>query len=58
MKAQAQAQAAKTPKVYIKAVDIAKAAYSGGGVKYTAFQVMIDYKNGEPATTAAAGSSQ
>lgn len=54
MKTQAQAQAAKTPKVYIKAVDIAKAAYANGGVRFTAFQVMIDYKDGNLPTTAAA----
>lgn len=44
----------KQAKVYIKAVDLKAASYKNGGVSVNAFQVMIDFKNGESATTAAA----
>lgn len=44
----------KQAKIYIKAVDLKAASYKNGGAIANAFQVMIDFKNGESATTAAA----
>ena len=44
----------KQAKIYIKAADLKAASYKNGGAIISAFQVMIDFKNGENATTAAA----
>lgn len=54
MKTDTKQTSTKQAKVYIKAVDLKAASYKNGGAVVNAFQVMIDFKNGESATTAAA----